>query len=891
MENQGHHQSSVKKRSIDDIINNITSDLQSYEGRYMVLGNPRQSTDMMWQQVNNYANPPQPQHNIYNQEPMNLTNNNPYLLNTNQFTPYMQPQNSIPGYVNYDHPVYPQQHHPHHHQHQHHQQQQQQQHQQQQQQQQQQQRPQHQQTSQQQQQINYTYYQQPQYTSHPMSYQAPTYGLFDGPCNDALIENLVQSWSQTQSGSGGGGSNNNSVFSRFGDQAFQTSREMIPDRDINVINHNTMSNHNNITTPVRKVRMVAEVRPMRPSYSDVLTKSPAVGPVKKAVASTQVETSSDVKIPSKVKTTVKKKKNSAKVSQGESGLRRQNSSASSEERNTPTVEYKEDKKSEVIINGNEKVWTSSEDLNGSEYFEADENAYSNIMVPKSKENNKKDKTKVKPKATVPLSKSLGHTVKPMKDDVEKLKSKKTVQSNCINGVAKKEKLNNDSKKHNESNNVNTTTKFDEVEKPSTKMSSNVSQPQQTAATSKNQGSRSTATFTALPFKARYQRVTKKRPRSSAINTMITKHLNFLKAQFVQYAPLMVFWFVHLLWDVITMSLHLLLHLSASGITQLAEFTKNCWKHFWIGLSSPFTGASHWARVKWKDQNSGNTLQTNIPLPTTGEEALKRLLACKGKDPYSILGVTVDSSEDDIKKYYKRQAVLVHPDKNNQSGAEEAFKILIHAFNMIGDPEKRKLYDSGIEHIKENYDELNKLLKNLHEKMAQVANTIRCTSCGKRHKRKLVLCRPMYAARFCALCNVHHSARDGDIWSESSMFGLRWKYFGCMDGGVYDITEWATCQHGSLKHMRADTHSVQYRIIFGGKQQTPEPTVSPSPPTQQPRTQAPPPPSTPLFDFHQPHLDEFLSSFYQHPMPGSATNGEFGTTTDIPRQRTKNKRKK
>lgn len=53
--------------------------------------------------------------------------------------------------------------------------------------------------------------------------------------------------------------------------------------------------------------------------------------------------------------------------------------------------------------------------------------------------------------------------------------------------------------------------------------------------------------------------------------------------------------------------------------------------------------------------------------------------------FSILGLTVDSSEDDIKKYYKKQAVLVHPDKNNQSGAEEAFKILIHAFNMIGDP--------------------------------------------------------------------------------------------------------------------------------------------------------------------------------------------------------------
>lgn len=67
--------------------------------------------------------------------------------------------------------------------------------------------------------------------------------------------------------------------------------------------------------------------------------------------------------------------------------------------------------------------------------------------------------------------------------------------------------------------------------------------------------------------------------------------------------------------------------------QLADFCKKCWKNFLVGLSSPFTGASHWARVKWKDQHSGNTLHTNIPLPTTGEEALKRLLACKGKDPY------------------------------------------------------------------------------------------------------------------------------------------------------------------------------------------------------------------------------------------------------------------
>lgn len=47
----------------------------------------------------------------------------------------------------------------------------------------------------------------------------------------------------------------------------------------------------------------------------------------------------------------------------------------------------------------------------------------------------------------------GQTVKPPKDDVEKLKSKKSFQSSCAVGVIKKDKLNNDSKKHNESNSM------------------------------------------------------------------------------------------------------------------------------------------------------------------------------------------------------------------------------------------------------------------------------------------------------------------------------------------------------------------------------------------------------------------------------------------------------
>ena len=48
-------------------------------------------------------------------------------------------------------------------------------------------------------------------------------------------------------------------------------------------------------------------------------------------------------------------------------------------------------------------------------------------------------------------------------------------------------------------------------------------------------------------------------------------------------------------------------------------------------------------------------------------------------------MTHDCTDADIKKYYKRQALLVHPDKSRSPGAEEAFKILRRAFELIGFP--------------------------------------------------------------------------------------------------------------------------------------------------------------------------------------------------------------
>lgn len=65
----------------------------------------------------------------------------------------------------------------------------------------------------------------------------------------------------------------------------------------------------------------------------------------------------------------------------------------------------------------------------------------------------------------------------------------------------------------------------------------------------------------------------------------------------------------------------------------------------------------------------------------------------GEDYYQVLGVKKGASEDDIKKAYRRLARKYHPDVNpGDKGAEERFKKLQEAYNVLGDAEKRKTYD-------------------------------------------------------------------------------------------------------------------------------------------------------------------------------------------------------
>ena len=65
------------------------------------------------------------------------------------------------------------------------------------------------------------------------------------------------------------------------------------------------------------------------------------------------------------------------------------------------------------------------------------------------------------------------------------------------------------------------------------------------------------------------------------------------------------------------------------------------------------------------------------------------------DPYTTLGVKKDATQDDIQKAYRRLAKKLHPDLNpGNKAAEEKFKEVSAAYNLLSDPDKRSRFDRG-----------------------------------------------------------------------------------------------------------------------------------------------------------------------------------------------------
>lgn len=199
---------------------------------------------------------------------------------------------------------------------------------------------------------------------------------------------------------------------------------------------------------------------------------------------------------------------------------------------------------------------------------------------------------------------------------------------------------------------------------------------------------------------------------------------------LNYMLLFFKWLVALVTDVFMLSIGIIWdHFSSAYeyscqmlYTLRNELTNNSGRPYayftnlWHRFDNKFNKDSKWAI--WRRLFSKKKPPETIPdyykngrLPQTGDEAMYSLLNCKGKDAYrcvfnlsvcssvdvfkfihfkfdfffSILGVQSDCSQEQIRKHYKKIAVLVHPDKNKQPGAEEAFKILQRAFELIGEP--------------------------------------------------------------------------------------------------------------------------------------------------------------------------------------------------------------
>ena len=71
-----------------------------------------------------------------------------------------------------------------------------------------------------------------------------------------------------------------------------------------------------------------------------------------------------------------------------------------------------------------------------------------------------------------------------------------------------------------------------------------------------------------------------------------------------------------------------------------------------------------------------------------------VLIIKMKDYYNILEVDIHATQDEIKQAYRKQALKYHPDKNSELTAEEAFKDVGEAYEVLSDPVQRAEYDNS-----------------------------------------------------------------------------------------------------------------------------------------------------------------------------------------------------
>ncbi|KAJ5915131.1 J domain-containing protein [Penicillium verhagenii] len=91
----------------------------------------------------------------------------------------------------------------------------------------------------------------------------------------------------------------------------------------------------------------------------------------------------------------------------------------------------------------------------------------------------------------------------------------------------------------------------------------------------------------------------------------------------------------------------------------------------------------------REHNQGNQDRKFTP---DQKAAVLRIRKCTPTAFYEILLIERTATDSEIKKAYRKQSLLTHPDKNGYDGADEAFKMVSRAFQILSDSDKKSRYD-------------------------------------------------------------------------------------------------------------------------------------------------------------------------------------------------------
>ncbi|KAM3255444.1 hypothetical protein ACQJBY_048620 [Aegilops geniculata] len=112
----------------------------------------------------------------------------------------------------------------------------------------------------------------------------------------------------------------------------------------------------------------------------------------------------------------------------------------------------------------------------------------------------------------------------------------------------------------------------------------------------------------------------------------------------------------------------------------------------VAIDPRFMASKNSTRGRGKHLASPSASLNHAPSPRFRHRRGSRFIVRAESDFYSVLGVSRNASKSEIKSAYRKLARSYHPDVNKEPGAEQKFKDISNAYEVLSDDEKRAIYD-------------------------------------------------------------------------------------------------------------------------------------------------------------------------------------------------------